>query len=440
MYASLHTNDASLIHSLLEIAHRFSPGIEYSTAAQAVTFCITQLRKLLGSPHQIASEICRAGNESKVQANLAIASNPDTAILLSRHYSGVTLVTPGEERFHLAAIPLVEVFTYDPVKLAPSMLEMLLRWGVKTCEDLASLPEKGVLERLGPMGVYLRNLAYGRIQRPLRIQTDLSNFELKVDLEHSLHLLEPLLFLLSRAIGELCALLRSQSQAARELRLQLHLETQLETETKIHTCRLEFPVPIQDPRTILKLVQLHLERHSPHAPVLAFQLQLEPVAPKRVQKDMFLPPAPVPEKLHVTLARIANMVGVANVGTPMLLDTHRPDAFVNNLLPGQSKEPASLNFGKSKSNHEMFHLAMRIFRPALPAQVRLTDFAPVNVAAQGVKGEVMRYAGPWKTIGEWWGNSAWSREEWDVALNDGAVYRIYQESNSNDWFVHGVYD
>lgn len=425
MYASLSANNVPAA-LLLAVASRFSPEVERT--GQSVTFSIAPLRQLIGSPHQIASEICRAGYECKLPASLAIAANPDSAILLSRHFTGVTMVTPGEERLKLAPLPLAELFAYDPVKLTPSLLEILLRWGVKTCEDLAALPEKGLSERLGAAGIYLRRLACGTIQRPLRLKTERSSYTIEKELEDSLELLEPLLFLLSRAAGELCHRLRAQSQAARELDLQLTLDEK----GADYTCRLEFPVPLSDARTILKLLQLHLERHAPGAPVRAFRLHLEPVEPQRVQGGIFLPPTPAPDKLQLTMARIAGMVGAENVGTPVLLNTHRPDAFTLTPLPGSAHA--------ENQPPETLRLAMRLFRPALHAQVQVVQLAPKNLAASGIRGHVLRHAGPWKTSGDWWSSTSWSREEWDVALDDGALYRIYQESASSEWFVHAVYD
>jgi protein ImuB len=85
-------------------------------------------------------------------------------------------------------------------------------------------------------------------------------------------------------------------------------------------------------------------------------------------------------------------------------------------------------------------LAMRLFRPALHARVRLAGCAPKAVMASRVNGNVLRCAGPWKISGEWWTPASWSREEWDVALDDGALYRIYCEVPDREWYVHAVYD
>jgi len=425
--------------ALFDLALEFSPYVE-QTSGDTVVFRIDPLRKLLGSPYQIASEISRAGYERNVQANLAIASNPDTAILLARHAKGVTLVPPGEEQRKLAPLSLAGLTTDQ------AMLDILRRWGVKTCEDLAVLPEPGVAERLGPGGVYLRNLSLGVLHRPLRISQETSSYERRVALDHPIALLEPLLFLFSQALADICSLLRSQARAARLLETSLDLDNVKDTRLQgrpAYRAVLEFPVPLTDHRTMLKLLQLHLERHPPKGEVVAFQLRVEPVEPRRVQSGLFLPATPLPDKLQITLARIAGMVGDENVGSPQRLNTHRPDAFrmagLNFQLESQPEDvpppvPPPVPHG------EMLRLAIRIFRPALEARVRLVELAPKDVLATGVKGAVMRSAGPWKTSGEWWADTAWSRDEWDVALDDGGLYRIYQEGQTRDWFVHGVYD
>jgi protein ImuB len=421
MYACLY-GPGSGPESLLDLALEFSPYVEQSNA-ETVLFCIDPLRKLLGSPYQIASDIARAGCERKLQANLAIASNPDTAILLARYNRGVTLTPPGEERRKLASLPLAAL-TADA-----ALLDILLRWGLRTCEDLAVLPEAGVAERLGPGGVYLRNLALGVIHRPLRIQAPAGNYERRVELEYPIALLEPLLFLFGAALTEICGLLRSQSRAARLLEASLELEGK-----PAYRAVLEFPLPVTDQRTMLKLLQLHLERHSPDGQIVAFCLRVEPINPRRVQGGLFLPPTPLPDKLQITLARIAGMVGEENVGTPLRLNTHRPDAF--RLAPLNIQPAPQVDVPQG----EVLRLVMRIFRPALQARIRLVELTPKTVLAAGVKGVVLRSAGPWKTCGEWWADTAWSREEWDVALDDGGLYRIYKESQTQGWFVQGIYD
>jgi len=421
---------------LIDLALEFSPILE-RTADDTVVFPIDALRKMIGSPHQIASEICRYGYERKLQAHLAIAANPDTAILLAHYFPGVTLVTPGEERFHTASIPLSFLLALSP----PSSQQMDIlsnfeRWGLKTCEDLAALPEKGVAERLGAAGVYWRNLALGKINRPLRVSAPETCYQEQMELEYPVELLEPLLFLLDRVLCELCSRLRSQSRAARQLEVTLILDSK----PAEYIAKLEFPVPLQEPATMLKLLQLHLERHSPNAPITGFILKIDPVEPRVLQEGLFLPPTPAPGKLQITMARIAAMVGDANAGTPVLQNSHRPDAFQLTALYTDSSRPTHIARNQQAGSENTLRLAMRLFRPALEARVTVVEYAPKKIDSFGIAGNVIRSAGPWRTSGEWWTPKPWNREEWDVALDDGSIYRIYCETPARDWFVYGIYD
>jgi len=88
-------------------------------------------------------------------------------------------------------------------------------------------------------------------------------------------------------------------------------------------------------------------------------------------------------------------------------------------------------------------LAMRRFRPPLRASVLTHAGEPVRVAFLNVRCEVTACAGPWRTSGEWWSNDGWSRDEWDVAVQQKSgltLYRMYRDMASDDWFVEARYD
>jgi hypothetical protein len=37
-------------------------------------------------------------------------------------------------------------------------------------------------------------------------------------------------------------------------------------------------------------------------------------------------------------------------------------------------------------------------------------------------------------------NICWNRDEWDVSLSDGGVYRIFRDRDTDGWFIDGVFD
>ena len=87
--------------------------------------------------------------------------------------------------------------------------------------------------------------------------------------------------------------------------------------------------------------------------------------------------------------------------------------------------------------------ALRRCRQPVPAVVALSDSgAPIKVITHRrgfAGGAVLRAVGPWKTSGDWW-TDGWDRDEWDVALSDGASYRVFLDRASGGWFIDAILD
>jgi protein ImuB len=421
VFACLHGHG-----NLTALAFEFSPTVEATGVPNGVpagpttaTFDVAGLDRLFGLPQDVAAAIARRAREVGVKANLALAGNPDAAICAARGFPGVSLIPHGDEGKFLATLPLALL---SP---APQMLETLERWGIRRFREMAALPPLGIAERLGPEGLRLRELARGEGDRKLLPLAEALHFEDEIELDYPVELLEPLAFLLARLINGLSTRLATRGLATDELRLRLQLET-----GGIHERCLRLPVPSLDTKAFLKLLQLDLEANPPAAPIVHLWMGVNPVKPQAAQAGLFVPVAPEPVKLELTLARIQAFVGEGRVGTPELLDTHRPDAF---RIHSWGRSPAS-PLGRAPATH----LALRLFRPRRAARVAIASSQPSFVMADGVRGKVLDLAGPWRTSGDWWTADAWQRDEWDIALSDGALYRIYCEPAG--WFVEGSYD
>src|ERR1700730_680617 len=403
---------------LLACAQDFSPQVEQADA-ESVILNIDGLGHLFGAVHEIAHAIAgRAG----IPVNVAVASNPDAAFHAARGFSGISIIPEGDEAKYLATLPVSLLGPQEEIA------DTLARWGIRTFRDLAALPDIGIAARLGEEGVRLQKLARGEGDGPLVPLEAPSRFEEEMELEYPLELIEPLMFVLSRLLGDVCTRLEERALAAIELRLRLQLEN-----TGEHARAIRLPVPMRSSRVFLKLLELDLEKNPPVAPIVRVRIAAEPAKPRFTQNGLFIPLAPEPEKLELTLARIAAVVGEKNVGSPELVDTHRPGAF---RMSGTGIL-ACAQFKKEKTHrHEcLCHLAFRAFRPPLAAKVQ-ADF----ISAQGIRGRIVQQAGPWRTSGDWWAVDTWARDEWDIELADGALYRIYSDARTGRWFIEGSYD
>lgn len=454
MFACIYTEniapELSPKLSLPDFAYAFSPLVE-ETKPGTVVIDVDGCDLLFGSAYQLANEVSRRAREPQANGGLdtsvsvAIAANPDAAIHAATRLSGITFVSPGEELSCLGEFPIAHL-DYELVgiekKAAAEIFETLRLWGVGTFADFAALPVTGVSERLGQDGVRLQQLAAGKTERHLKVKQPEPVFANSLELEYPLSEIEPLSFVYARLLHQLCAALNSYALSTNELRVELQL-----TDQTTHERRLSLPYPMRDHKVFLKLLLIDTEMHPPAAPVRGVSLACEPVKPRVVQNGLFVPLAPAPDKLELTLARLAKLVGEENLGSPALLDTHRPDAFTVNkfVLPSKIN-----NRQLAIGNHQC--LGLRMFRPPLRAVVETSQGCPVQISAWGkqrsVYGRVVQLAGPWRTTGNWWREDRWARDEWDVAVTPSnktsteapGLYRIYRKLDSEMWFVEGNYD
>jgi len=432
--------------ALLDCSQSFSPCVEDASADTAI-LDLAGMESLFGMLPEIACDIFRRAADFGLDANVAVASNPDAAVLAARGISGVTVIPAEKEAEQLGSLPVEVLFSgreeeSEQKKQSARLLETLERWGIRNLRALAALPEVALSERLGQKGLRLQQLARGAASRTLVPVEAPAVFEEAVELEYPIVLLEPLAFLLNRLLEQICARLASRALNTQELRLTLELERfsafnqQSEINNRQFHRTLRLPLPMLDAKLFLKLLQLDLNAHPPGAPILKIHLAAEPARPRSAQGGLFLPPSPEPEKLELTLARIARLVGGARVGSMELLDTHRAEGFrMKRFVPETTSAIRQKVSGEEKSAVA----ALRMFRPPLRATVTLENGELARVACtkkKEVQGSVLWKAGPWRSSGDWWEREAWARDEWDIALQnaDGvALYRLVHDLLGGGW-------
>jgi protein ImuB len=473
----------SVAHAaLLDCAQSFSPCVE-DAAADTAILDLAGMESLFGSLPEMVRNIFRRAAELGLDGNVAVASNPDAARLAARGFSGVTVIPPGKESETLGSLSVEVLFANgsegkkkedEEQKESARLLATLDRWGVRNLRALAALPEVALSERLGQEGLRWQQLARGAASRTLVPVEAPTIFEEAIELEYPIVLLEPLAFLLNRLLEQICVRLASRALNTQQLRLTLELQNLAGVDPQLDTCgipsesdashdasqkaaqhfisgrqskfcrTLSLPLPMLDPKLFLKLLQLDLNAHPPGAPILKIHLAAEPARPRSAQGGLFLPPSPEPEKLELTLARIAGLIGESRVGSLELLDTHRAEGFrIRRFVPEAAQEKSKI----SKPLEEKSAVAaLRIFRPPLRAAVTLENGQMIRVVCakkKEVQGNVLWKAGPWRSSGDWWEREAWSRDEWDIALQNAegiALFRVVHDLLGGGWFVEGTYD
>ncbi len=217
---------------------------------------------------------------------------------------------------------------------------------------------------------------------------------------------------------------------------------------------------------------------------------IDPTPGRVLQHTLFSRALPTPEQVSTLLARLGAVMGRDRVGAPVDVDTHRPGAFATK--PFETDHEAADRSAREAGSGAVSSMAspepsapivsaLRRCRQPVPARVSVEDGRPVRLTTDRrgfAGGTIVRCAGPWRTSGHWWAgraggaggageagraggaggageagragragrerspqaDAAWDRDEWDVALSDGAVYRIFQNRDTEAWFIDAIVD
>ena len=316
--------------------------------------------------------------------------------------------------------------------------------------------------------------ANGQSNRVLKLIRPPESFEESFEFEHEIETAEPLLFMLRRFLEQLAVRLSAIYLVAKELTLRIAFSKSRQDEPavagkQVYERVFKIPQPTNDVHLLFRMLQTHLENFRSKHPILAVALSAEPIKPAREQFGLFETILRNPQQLSETLARLTALLGADRVGTPVLEETHRPDAFhmeafrwavATGLWPVQAplwaektarravattrdvapKAFGAVPSGKSSDAFTTAHAApaLRRFRPAVTASVLRDENKPAHVCSSEIQGKIVEQRGPYLLSGTWWSEKSWARAEWEVQLENGEMVRVHEHDGA--WKIDGVYD
>ena len=483
--------------AILDAAESFSPIVEDGGPGCAY-LDLAGLAKIHGTEEQMAAELARRAAKVGIDAAIGIASSKEVAWLAAR-CGGQRAIPACKEREFLDWMPLdvlatgaiatgaVATGADDPD--GAELVFTLARWGIRRLGELARIEPRTLGSRLGARGVELARLARGENNAPFVPRPRAELFAETVELDYGIETIEPLGFVMRPMVERLAARLELRGLVAGDLMLSLGLDGH-----GVYDRRVAIAAPTNEVRSLLALIILSLEAAPPSAAIGTIRITAEPRVPRPAQTDLFLPPSPAPDRLQTTIARLAAICGPGRVGTLKPVNSWRPEAIEvvpfdppppcsippilacsSSPLPDQgevaraSRARVRVSLPPEKDlAANIARLVIRAIRPAEEVEVMCTrGGVPQFVRGRTVCARVVSISGPWRREGEWWLNepcstplpdqgevgehlrkqiarrvrvSPLARDYYDVALADGAVYRMFCDLRSNQWFVDGLYD
>src|SRR5438270_11144468 len=287
------------------------------------------------------------------------------------------------------------------------ILAILHKWGIHMLGQLAALDQGQLGVRLGPEAVRLWERANGRSNRLLKFVQPPKSFDESFEFEHEIETAQPLLFMLRRFLEQLALRLSAIYLVAKEITLRITFSNPprdgfAAANKQFYERVFKIPQPANDVDLLFRMLHMHLENFKSEHPIVAVSLDAQPIKPASQQFGLFETALRNPQALYETLARLTGLLGADRVGTPVLEETHRPDAF--RIEPfvwklnadefphrrASARAPLPEEEGRVRvaTCSASSRVALRRFRPVASASVLLSKNIPAYIRSANISGKV----------------------------------------------------
>ncbi len=365
---------------------------------------------------------------------LGLAHNRFVALAAARIADGTALDAETAPAF-LAPLAL------DLLDASDGMREHLRLLGVTTLGELAALPHGPFVRRFGTDGARCHARARGIDDAPLVPRTRAMRVERSLFGDGEASSEEQVLFALRTLVG--CVVDDLVLAGKRCGRLVLSLECE---DGDTHELVARSAQPTAQPTTLFELLRARLEGIVLRSAVVGLRLVAHDFEDGGVPLALFSGNDPDPEALGLVVARLEAALGEGSARRPRIVEharmerrtVYEPFAIAALAAPTWASALAE----QVSALPEILPLQ---YRARVPREVDVTivDGAPrfLGSPPQGI----VDHAGPFRINEGWWhacvpaaNARRIARDEYDVLLADGALYRIACAERM--WYVCGAYD
>jgi nucleotidyltransferase/DNA polymerase involved in DNA repair len=343
-----------------------------------------------------------------------------------------------EETAQLLAPLRLEVLDVEP-----AIVERLHLLGIATLGELARLPHGPFVRRFGARAAQWHECARGIDPTPFRPRPYALQIEAAAFGEGSAAQEEQVYFALRVLAERICSDLSRAGKAAALLRTTFECEN-----GDLRELDAGFAQPTADPRVVLDILRAKLENLIFDAPVTGLRLQALRLEECGAFTTFFSGTQPDPQTLAIAYERLQAVGDIqahqAHVRPAHLLESRftysapalgyqchgdtrcHPERSVSPLAKREVEGRPSNVEGRTPTQ-------LRIL-PVREVAVRLRGNTPASVDAR----PVVNCAGPWRVDDGWFESEHIARDEYDVLLDGGLLWRVYKQGEK--WYLRGAYD
>lgn len=415
---------SALVHDPVRTAHVWEDMLDaldavtplVDDAAEGLAFLWMQ--GVAGTPREWMQRARAALAGFDLPVRLSVAANKFAARAAAL-VADETICAPGEERALLAPLG-VDVLDMEADTVA--RLELL---GVKTLGDLANLPHGPFVRRFGSRAAVWHRNAQGVDATPFLPRPHHLEIEAQLAGEGAAESEEQIYFALRILTGRVHEDLARAGKRAGVLLLRLECEN-----ADVHAIEIRIAQPTADRNMLFDLARAKVEGRTFESPVTGLWLQATQLEDGGVPATLFAGSDPDPAVVELAIARLEAALAHVPQRANVLPATRLEAQFAYEPFAGMPPPlPAGVSALPACAVPQMRLLNVR------EIDVRVLKAAPAFVGSPPQA--VLDFAGPWR-VEETWFERPVARDEYDVLLEDGALYRIFRQGAR--WYLRGTYD
>jgi hypothetical protein len=367
---------------------------------------------------------------------LRLGAGPNKiAALAAAHIKDGSICEPGAESEMLAPLPLALL------DIEPATMERLRLLGIERLGELARLPHGPFVRRFGAAAAVWHELARGIDRRPFIPRAHAVAIEASIFGQGHASDETQVFFALRMLLARICADLDCCGKRAGALHLAIELED-------ADTCGFDVPlaIPTAQERSMFDMLRAKLEGATFAAPIVGLRLQALQLEEGGEAQVFFTADDFDSQRVAVTIARLEAVLG-ERIARAKTRDSHLlEERFVYEpfLCHPEPLDSARNKLRRRISPRAMFAATPKDACSNLVPQLRLLQVREVSVQLRGGEPAIVdrqavrQCAGPWRISERSYVPSPVTRDEYDVALEDGTFARIYRQGSH--WYLRGVYE
>jgi len=435
--------DQVLLDRIAASCDRYTPLVAFSEP-DGLFLDITGCPHLFGGEAALLNDLLRRLERQGFAARAAIAGTPGSAWALARSGSGAApVIASGEEEAALSPLPVAAL------RLAPDVVSVLHRLGIRRIGDLLRQPRAGLARRFGPETLYRLDAALGRADEPISPRLPAPDLIVDRGFSEPVFSLEAVSAAVLAMAGTLCSTLETRQAGARRLAVSI-----FHTDGTVHRVEVGASRPLNAPQPMARLFAPRLEALSARVEsdsgidlVRLSVLEAGPAAPAQDDLDGTAAAAADLARLVDTLAARLGADAVCRLHPG---DSHQPARAVEtcSALADGPADPAPWPVVPDEEP-EPPHRPLRLFGRPEPVDAIATvpDGPPLRFRWRKVAYQVAAAEGPERIAAEWWhdGHPALTRDYFRVEDVDGRRFWLFRhglyerETDRPRWFIHGLF-